>query len=153
MIRKLMLLPLLAGALMLSGCGLAPLLLGGMSAPAPQTVQTVSAPLARTTIDESGYRTALAGARTIAAGVNLAVARGALVRNTPSALMVQKGLIALKSGLRAARSALDALNDPVTTLTAGELARKTAEYRQAMADAEQASEDVAEALASASTKH
>jgi hypothetical protein len=149
MILKLKLLPLLAGAWLLSGCGMASMLLGGMAAPqpAPQIVQTASAPLARTTVDESGYRTALAGTRTIVAGVNLAIARGWLVKNTPPALAVRQGLIALRSGLKAARSALDALNDPATSTA--DLPRKLAEYRQAMADAEQASEDVAEAIAAA----
>lgn len=143
--KKLLL--ILPAALSLSACGLAPLLLGATAgAPSPQAAQTVSAPLAHTGLDESGYRTALAGSRTIAAGVRLAAARGALPRNSPKALAVQKGLIALKSSLQTARALLDALNDPAG-LTAADFQRKLAEYRQVMAAGEQASEDITAALA------
>lgn len=145
--KKLLLIPL---ALSISGCGLAPLLLGATAgAPSPQAsqaVQTVSAPLVHTGVDESAYRLALSGSRALAASVRVGAARGGLPRNSPKALAVQKGLIALESSLHAARSLLDALNDPAG-LSLDDFNRKLAEYRKLMADGEQASADITAALA------
>lgn len=141
---------LAAASLALGGCaGMLPAVAGAMlsgGAPAPAAVQTASAPLAKTTFDESAYRTALAGANTLRLSVNVIIARGGLVRNSPEALKVRGGLVALKSSLSAGRSLLDLLNDPVQSLSAGELAAKAAEFRKAMKDAEQAAEDIGEAL-------
>lgn len=146
-----MLKTLLAGALALclSACGLAPALLGGLAGgPAPQAVQTASAPLARVSFDESAYRTALAGADVIRASIDVIIARGGLVRNSPAALRVRQGLIALRDSLRAGGALLDALNDPVTELSAAEIAEKARQYRAAMAAAQTAAEEIREALSS-----
>lgn len=136
-------------ALALSGCALAPALLGSLltgGPPAPAGVQAVAAPLARTTFDESAYRTALAGANTLRLSINVLVARKLITPSSPSALRLADGLEALRDGLKAARALLDALNDPLANLSPAELAAKAAEYRKAMAAAQAAAESIGEAM-------
>lgn len=137
-----------AACLALSACAAVPALLGGLAgAPAPANVQVASAPLARVTVDESGYRTALAAANTTRLTINVLIARRAIVPGSPTALKIRDGLVALRDSLKAARALLDALNDPVTTLSPAELAEKAAQYRRAMAAATTAAESVGDAIA------
>lgn len=144
MLKSLILAPLAA---LLAGCAALPLLLGGMTGqPAPQAAQTASAPLARTTWDESAYRTALATANTTRLTINALIAAHQITPGSPKALRIRGGLIALRDSLRAARALLDALNDPVSTLSVAELTRKADEYRAAMAAATTAAETIGEAL-------
>jgi hypothetical protein len=136
----------LGGCMEMAGAVAAAALSGGGSRPAPAAVVTASAPLARTTFDESAYRTVLTVANTARLSINVLIARKVLVKNTPKALGVRDGLIALKAALVAGRSLLDALNDPVSSLSIAEFNDKAAQYRKAMADATAAAEKIGEAL-------
>lgn len=140
----------LCACLALSACAAIPALLGMAAGPAPQAIQVASAPLARTGFDESAYRAALAAANTTRLTINVIIARGGLVRNSPQALRVRQGLVALRDSLRAARALLDALNDPVSTLSPSELAAKAEQYREAMRAAAAAAEEIGEAMSGGS---
>lgn len=126
-------------ALALTGCGLA-----GLQAPA--AVQSATAPLAHVRVDENALRTLWQGLDTIRAGIDVAVARGALVHNSPAALRVQAGLIAAQDSLNAASDLVEFLNDPLTTLSPTAIAEKLAAYRTKMREAATAFNEIAAAL-------
>lgn len=130
-----------ACSLMLAGCaplmtGLASGLMG--SAPAPQAVQTATAPLANTRVDEQALRVALAGFDTVLYAVDALVSAKVLVKNTPRAKTIAGYLTACKDALNAAFDIATALNNPVQTLSIEAIAEKGAEYRRLLTQAETA---------------
>lgn len=134
-------------ALALSACGPMLAALGGLSAgPAPAVVQKASAPLAGTNIDENALRALWKASDTIRASVDVLVARQILVRNSPRALQVQQGLIALREALVAADEISILLNDPVTELSAAEIADRARRYSEALRQAQAAYDEIAAAI-------
>lgn len=142
MIKRLVTLGL---AFVLSAC--APMLAGMLgSIPAPQAVQTATAPLARTTIDESAVRGLYQGLDTVRASVDVLVATHGLVRNSPAALRVRAGLIAARDAINAADDLVALLNNPITTLAPDAIAQRIADYRAAMRRASDAFAEIAAAI-------
>lgn len=135
-------------AALLSAC--APLLAGLLdSTPAPQAVQTASAPLANTRVDESGFRALLEAADATRHSINALVAAGAIVRNSPKALAIRHGVLALHDALAAGQALLDALNNPVITLSPADFVAKLDQYRSAMRNATDAAREITDALSGA----
>lgn len=131
-----------ACSLMLASC--APLLsgalgaLGGVGVPAPQAVQTATAPLAAVHVDEQALRVALAGFDTVLYAVDALVAAKVLVKNTPRAKTIAGYLTACKDALNAAFDIATALNNPIQTLSVQAVGQKAAEYRRLLGEAETA---------------
>lgn len=112
----------------------------------PQAVQTASAPLARTTIDETAVRGLYQGLDTVRAGVDALVATHAVVRNSPTALRIRTGLIAARDAINAADDLVALLNNPVTTFSPDVIAQRIADYRAAMRRASDAFAEIAAAI-------
>lgn len=139
--KRLLLIPL--AALSLGGCaGILPALLG----PAPQAVQTASAPLARISVDETALRGLFESLDALRAGIDGLVARGDVVRNTPRALRVRAGLSAARNTLNAADDLRIVMNNPVQSLSPADLQAKLEEYRAALRNARTAFAEIAAAL-------
>lgn len=143
-----------AACLPLGGCmealsdGLSAMVSGGhgRGVEAPAAVQAASAPLAATTVDENLVDGMWAGEKVVRTLVDTMVANHLLVRNTPKALTVQKGLIALKSALNALTDLTRELNHPITRLSVDEIREKKARFDHEVDEAKLALADINAAL-------
>ncbi|MEA3033217.1 MAG: hypothetical protein QOH86_1233 [Sphingomonadales bacterium] len=143
-----------AVCLSLGGCmealsaGLSAVMSGGhgRAAEAPAAVQAASAPLAATTVDENLVDGMWASEKLVRTVVDTMVANHLLVRNTPKALAVRKGGVALKSALNAMTDLTRELNHPITRLSLDEIREKKARFDHEVDEAKRALADINKAL-------